>query len=103
MDVSKVIWLICIYFLLGVAGRYQMNGSKKKIVLMGAIVCKIMIFIFAFFAVFASGIVKISSIFKSGDISNLSATDAAVLIGVLLAVMDIIDSFFEWVDIASGM
>lgn len=99
MDFSKVIWLVVFYFVLSFIGRYPMKISTKKLFLTAAIMCKILIFTMAFVAVFASGIFEISEIFQNGDISNLSASDAAILIGVLLAILDIIDSFFEWTDI----
>lgn len=99
MNILSIIWLLIIYFVLGVIGRCPMETSKKKVCLTAAVMFKTFIFSVAFVTVFESGIFEISEIFRNGDISNLSASDAAVLIGVLLAIMDILDSFFEWTDI----
>lgn len=102
MNIKTVGLLVLLYIILGVVGRFLKNYIQKKTVLMLANMCKTGIFFFAFFSIFVNDFPRIADIIRSKNLTNLSIADAAIFIGIILAIMDIIDSWFEWVDLASG-
>lgn len=98
MGIKSVPILVFVYLAFAIAGRF-FNSSEKKKALLATIIVRIALFVFALFATFIKDIPELASVFLNADLNYVSPPDLAVLIGIPLLLVDIVDSGFSWSDL----
>lgn len=97
INIQTIAILFVLYFLLCFIGKVTKGQLSKTLSLLG-LTLKIAALAIVLGAILISEVNNVTEIIKNNSLKNLDVSDAIVIITIILASVDILDTCLEWAD-----